>query len=178
MNSAYLSLGTNIGDRDQHLQDAIHLLQQNDAIRVTDLSSLYETEPVGYTDQAAFLNMALKIETSLSPDSLLDACMTIEQALGRERVIHWGPRTIDLDILLYNHDNIKTDRLIVPHPRMTERAFVLIPLAEIDGAAEIPGTGTALAQYVQNVHGKEGVKLWKQRTLFAACLKEKGDYAW
>src|SRR5699024_4742896 len=94
-------------------------------------SSIYETPPVGYTNQGHFLNMFIAVKTSLSAIKLLDVCQCIEQQLGRKREIRFGPRTIDLDILIYNEENIKTDRLIVPHPRMHERAFVLIPLVEI-----------------------------------------------
>src|SRR5699024_9592520 len=94
-------------------------------------SSIYETAPVGFIDQADFLNMVIEVETRLSPIELLDVCQEIELRLGRERVIRFGPRTIDLDILLYNQENLETERLSIPHVRMHERAFVLVPLAEI-----------------------------------------------
>ncbi len=131
MNIAYLSIGSNIGDRLHHLTEAVRALRLREGIIVTSVSSIYETAPVGFTDQADFLNMVVCVETGLAAQDLLEVCQKIEHGLGRIRDIRWGPRTVDLDILLYNNDNIETDNLIVPHPRMHERAFVLIPLLEI-----------------------------------------------
>lgn len=163
----YLSLGTNMGDRELFLKKAVKLLNQNEKVYVQAISSIYETEPVGLTDQAPFLNIVLKAETLLSAVEMLGVCMEIENELGRKREIRWGPRTIDLDILLYNHDNIKSENLIIPHPRMKSRAFVLIPLAEIDATIEIPDTGTPLEKYLNYVQGREGVKLWKTADAFS-----------
>ncbi|WP_046173328.1 2-amino-4-hydroxy-6-hydroxymethyldihydropteridine diphosphokinase [Domibacillus indicus] len=165
-NSVYLSLGTNIGDREAQLKEAVRLLSNHQEIGVLAVSSVYETDPVGFTDQPPFFNIVVKAETSLAPHELLSVCMEIEKELGRQRLIRWGPRTIDLDILLYNHDNIKSDSLIIPHPRMGERAFVLIPLAEIDASLELPDTCLPLEHYLQNVQGKEGVRLWKTADAF------------
>ena len=131
MNIAYISLGSNIGNRLQYLQQAVRLLQDEKNVKVRQVSSVYETDPVGYVDQDAFLNIVVELETSLTPHELLKKCNEIEAELGRTREIHWGPRTVDLDILLYNEENMKTENLIIPHPRMTERGFVLIPLVEI-----------------------------------------------
>lgn len=131
MNIAYISIGSNIGDRLNHLTEAVRALHLHEGTTVAAVSSIYETEPVGFTDQADFLNMVVCVETSLEAQGLLGFCQKIEQELGRIRDIRWGPRTVDLDILLYNNDNIETENLIVPHPRMRERAFVLIPLLEI-----------------------------------------------
>lgn len=142
MNQVYIGLGTNIEPRESYLKKAIHQLFQHDAINITKQSSIYETEPVGFTEQSHFLNMVLEINTSLTPLALLDVCQGIESHLGRERVIRFGPRTIDLDILLYNNENMKTERLTIPHPRMHERGFVLIPLAEIAPNAILPPFGT------------------------------------
>ena len=150
MNRAYLSLGSNLGDRLDLLKKAVRMLDEHEAICVEAISSVYETDPVGVTDQPAFLNIVSEITTSLTPEGLLQACRQIEENLDRVRVVRWGPRTMDLDILLYNHDNIETETLTVPHPRMHERAFVLVPLAEI--APDI-ASGT--------VPGTEGVRLWK-----------------
>ncbi|MEM1505870.1 2-amino-4-hydroxy-6-hydroxymethyldihydropteridine diphosphokinase [Domibacillus sp. 8LH] len=166
IHEAYLSLGTNMGNREDQLREAVRQLQEQKSLRLLAVSSIYETDPVGFTDQPSFLNIVVKLKTSMTPDELLAACQEIENKLGRERIVRWGPRTIDLDILLYNHDNIKSDSLIIPHPRMTERAFVLIPLAEIDTAITLPGTSLPLEQYVKNVQGKEGVKLWKTADAF------------
>ncbi|WNS80787.1 2-amino-4-hydroxy-6-hydroxymethyldihydropteridine diphosphokinase [Domibacillus sp. DTU_2020_1001157_1_SI_ALB_TIR_016] len=166
IHEAYLSLGTNMGNREDQLKEAVRQLEEQKSLRLLAVSSIYETDPVGFTDQPSFFNIVVKLKTSMTPDELLAACQEIENKLGRERIVRWGPRTIDLDILLYNHDNIKSDSLIIPHPRMTERAFVLIPLAEIDTAITLPGTSLPLEQYVKNVQGKEGVKLWKTADAF------------
>ena len=131
MVQAYLGLGSNIGDRKQQLLKAIDLIGNIKGIKVTKQSSIYETAPIGYTDQPNFLNLCLEIETELSPQQLLKHCLDIEQQLHRVREIRWGPRTLDIDILLYSDDIIETDNLSVPHPRMQERAFVLIPLNDI-----------------------------------------------
>lgn len=131
MKTAYLALGTNIEPREEHLTSALEMLKEDNRIFIRQHSSIYETAPVGYTDQADFLNMVIEVETSLSSIDLLDFCQNIERQLGRKKVIRFGPRTIDLDILVYNQENRKTDVLTIPHPRMHERAFVLIPLHEI-----------------------------------------------
>lgn len=132
MNESYLSLGSNMGDRLEMLKQAVRSLSEHSSIEVAAISSLYETEPVGFTEQAPFLNMVVHVRTPLSALELLDVCQEIENKLHRERLVRWGPRTIDLDILLYNQDNMETERLIIPHPRMHERAFVLIPLLELN----------------------------------------------
>ncbi len=157
MNIAYISIGSNIGDRLHHLVEAVRALQSHERIEVTKLSSIYETAPVGYTDQADFLNLVVCVATSLDPYELLAACQEIEIGLGRIRDIRWGPRTADLDILLYNNDNIEAEKLIVPHPRMGERAFVLVPLLEIAPALGHPVTGDPFT-----VADDDGVILWKK----------------
>lgn len=131
MNQAYLSLGTNIEPRIDYLDDALKLLEEHEDIMIKAKSSVYETAPVGYTKQNDFLNIVIGIATSLSSIELLKYCQHIEDKLGRERGIRFGPRTIDLDILTYNNENSTVEELIIPHPRMHERAFVLIPLHEI-----------------------------------------------
>lgn len=159
---AFLSLGTNIGDRLDNLKNAIHELSSVSEIRIEKLSSIYETDPVGFVDQDPFLNMAVKVSTSLSAEELLKQCQHIESTLGRVRVIRWGPRIIDLDILLYNKENIEMETLQVPHPRMVERAFVLIPLLEIDRSLTLPNSHAPLAAILDEISDKEGVRLWKQ----------------
>ncbi|MDQ0177880.1 2-amino-4-hydroxy-6-hydroxymethyldihydropteridine diphosphokinase [Bacillus chungangensis] len=161
-NIAYLSIGTNMGDRFAHLQDAIKALRANKSIQILHISSIYETEPVGYVDQAHFLNIAVKLQTTLTPKGLLHTCLNIEQKLGRIRKVRWGPRVIDLDILLYNKDNIQTDELIIPHPRMHERAFVLIPLLEIDEHIQLPSTNTPLLKLLKKIPDRKEVRLWRQ----------------
>ncbi|MED1205986.1 2-amino-4-hydroxy-6-hydroxymethyldihydropteridine diphosphokinase [Heyndrickxia acidicola] len=162
MNKAYLSLGSNIGNRNEFLERAIEELVKIKEIKVTALSSIYETDPVGYTDQAPFLNMAVELETSLTTNDLLDACLKIESESGRKREIKWGPRTLDLDILLYNNENIEADNLIIPHPRMHERAFVLIPLLEINRTLWHPLMDAPLTRVLDEIDDKEGVRLWRQ----------------
>ncbi len=131
MCKAYLSLGSNIGDRQKNLNDAIKILRQRDQINVCAVSSFYETDPWGYEDQEAFLNIVVEVQTTLNPHELLKACQFVESELKRERLIHWGPRTIDVDILTYDDYTSQSAELTVPHPRMTERGFVLVPLAEL-----------------------------------------------
>ena len=131
MSKVYLGLGSNLGDKKRYLYDAIQCLKHNEQITIVQLSSLYETAPWGYTDQDIFMNLVVEVETVLNPIELLDVCQNIENELGRVREIKWGPRVIDVDILLYNDEEIKSDRLTVPHPYMTERDFVMIPLAEM-----------------------------------------------
>jgi len=130
MISAYLSIGSNIGDRIANLQGAIDGLRLY-KIEVVAISSVYETEPVGGVVQDDFLNLAVRIETTLSAYDLLDKIHEIEQKFHRKRLIHWGPRSIDLDILYYANDVFNDERLIVPHPEIKNRQFVLIPLLEI-----------------------------------------------
>lgn len=141
MNSAFISIGSNIGERLLHLKDAVRALHAHNKVSVLFVSSVYETAPVGLTDQADFLNIVIEVRTTLDAHSLLTVCQEIEHELGRVRTVRWGPRIVDLDILLYNKDNIKTEKLIVPHPRMHERAFVLIPLLEIVPEMVHPVTG-------------------------------------
>lgn len=157
MNTVYLALGTNIEPRLTHLQKALHELDNKEHITVKRQSSIYETAPVGYTDQADFLNMVIQIETKYTPIDLLDVCQRIEKGLGRKREIRFGPRTIDLDILMYNHENRKTDRLILPHPRMYERAFVLIPLYELNPHLPIGENGMRVSDYFNDLT-KQDVK--------------------
>ena len=131
MNNVYLSIGTNMGEREHNLKLAVKILQDKINVKVKVVSSIYETAPVGYVDQPSFLNIAVLIETPNSALETLKICQSIENELGRIRDIRWGPRIIDLDILLFNNENIEVENLIVPHPRMFERAFVLVPLVEI-----------------------------------------------
>lgn len=127
----FLALGSNIGDRTEALKTAIELLQKTETISVLECSNVYETKPVGVTDQADFLNLVLKAVTSSPPQELLQVTQSIEKEMGRIKDVRWGPRNIDLDILLYNDENIMMEELSIPHPRMAERAFVLIPLMDV-----------------------------------------------
>ena len=128
---AYIALGSNIGNREENLNNAIEMLRQNEGVEVKQISSYINTAPVGFTEQPDFLNAVVEVKTSLCPHKLLEICSDIEKNLKRERIIHWGPRTIDLDILLYDDLVLNDADLIIPHPRMHERDFVLKPLKEI-----------------------------------------------
>ena len=138
----FVGLGANLGDREATIGRAVELLGRTPGVEVVAVSTLRETEPVDYLDQPRFLNGAVALETSLAPRELLDALLDVERALGRERTgPRFGPRTIDLDLLLYGDERIDEPGLRVPHPRLHERAFALEPLAELDPALEIPGRG-------------------------------------
>lgn len=131
MATVYLSFGSNMGDREQQINDALSWLNTLPETKVTKISSLYETAPVGGVKQDDFLNGIVALDTNLSPLELLDSLQEIELKLNRVRKIHWGPRTIDLDIVLFGDLVVESERLKVPHPLMHERSFVLIPLNEI-----------------------------------------------
>lgn len=137
MSSAYLGIGSNLGAKRHNIDIAIALLDGHSEILVSKVSSYYETEPVDYLNQDWFINCVVEIETALSPYRLLDFCQEIEAKLKRERLVRFGPRTIDIDILLYEGYCSKDEALTIPHPRMTERSFVLIPLYEIAGEIKI-----------------------------------------
>ena len=158
MNVAYIGLGSNLGDRERYLMQALERIEKNPEITITKISSIYETYPVGLTEQPLFLNMVIEIETNFSPFELLNFLQEIESEFGRRREIKWGPRTLDLDILLYNQENMKSERLIIPHPRMQERGFVLIPLHEINPAL----VETMFKDDYEKVKEQQ-VFLWKQK---------------
>src|SRR3989338_7123254 len=131
MVTAYIGIGSNLGDRKRYIDSAIERLKDNEDIRVKKISSIYETEPVSPIPQGEFLNGVLEIETALKPRTLLRTLNGIEEALGRERTIKDGPRTIDLDILYYGEERIDEKGLVIPHPRIDEREFVLKGLREL-----------------------------------------------
>lgn len=163
MNDAYIALGTNIGPRESYINSAIQALAQHVDITIEKKSSIYETVPVGYLDQEDFLNMVIKVGTTLSAEELLFACQKIEQQLGRKRIIRNGPRTIDLDILLFNQIQKHTEHLIIPHPRMHERAFVLVPLNEIAAHTVVPScneTVNGLLEQMPQIE-KDNVLHWQ-----------------
>ena len=128
---AYIGFGSNIGDRLTHIQNAIQNLSKTEGITLRQISSLYKTDPVGYEAQAQFLNGVAAIQTTLSPLPLLHILKDIETAIGRKHRTRWGPREIDLDILIYGDMCLQTEKLVIPHPEMHRRGFVLVPLAEI-----------------------------------------------
>ncbi|RXJ01083.1 2-amino-4-hydroxy-6-hydroxymethyldihydropteridine diphosphokinase [Anaerobacillus alkaliphilus] len=161
LNKVYLSLGSNIGDRYKFLQYGVKSLKDHVNVSIKSCSSIYETSPIGFIDQADFLNMVIEIETSFTPLELLRITQEIQQKAGREFNVRWGPRTLDLDILLYNQENIEMDELNIPHPRMFDRGFVIIPLKEIAPSLYFQSMGKTIEQVYQELLDKEGVRLWK-----------------
>ena len=145
MKTTFLALGSNLGDREAHLREALNRLKP-DEIRVTRRSSLYETAPQELLDQPCFLNAVIEVETSLFPLQLLACLRQIERQMGRRRVTPKGPRNIDIDILFYGRSVIRTAELEVPHPRLAERRFVLEPLAEIAPEFRHPVTGKTASE--------------------------------
>jgi 2-amino-4-hydroxy-6-hydroxymethyldihydropteridine diphosphokinase len=139
---AYVGLGANVGPREVTLLRAVDLLGESDDVDVLAVSQLRETDPVGMVDQPRFLNGAARIDTSLPPRALLELLLRIEQSLGRVRAERWGPRTIDLDLLVYGDLTVDEPGLRVPHPRLHERRFALEPLAELDPELVVPGLGS------------------------------------
>jgi 2-amino-4-hydroxy-6-hydroxymethyldihydropteridine diphosphokinase len=135
--SVYLALGSNLGDRLATLQRAVDLLDARSGIEVLRSSRVYETDPVG-PPQPAYLNAVIEVRTELEPQALLKECLAVENELGRVRAERWGPRTIDVDVLTYDEREVAEPDLVVPHPRMHERAFVLVPLGELDADPQLP----------------------------------------
>lgn len=165
--TAYIGLGSNLGDRAGNLLAGLEYLGR-EGIAIEAVSSIYETEPQGFTDQPRFLNMAAKVRTALTPRELLLLLQRIETQLGRIRELRWGPRTIDLDILLYMEADagegsspvvINEPDLEIPHPRLKERTFVLIPLLEIDEDISLPD-GTLLKDFLPETVGVQEVRLF------------------
>ena len=152
----YLGLGSNIGDRAQHLACACGLLHQHPAITVEAVSSLYETAPVGFTAQDAFLNAVARVHTTLRAESLLAVTQAVESRLGREPSVRWGPRVIDVDILLYDALQVNRPFLDIPHKAMSERLFVLVPLSELEPHLYLP-SGEPIRQTVAALPNQGGV---------------------
>jgi 2-amino-4-hydroxy-6-hydroxymethyldihydropteridine diphosphokinase len=155
---AYLSLGSNVGDRKATLEGALGRLEASRRVRILTRSSIYETEPIGYIDQPWFYNLAVEIETELDPEELLTLTKQTELELNRTREIRWGPRTIDIDIVMYDEIAMSNDRLTLPHPEMTQRRFVLEPLHEIAPGLRLPD-GRRIADFLPSVASQEVRKL-------------------
>lgn len=157
LHSIYLALGSNTGDRLANLRAAINSLSPQ--VMVQAESRIYETEPWGYADQPAFLNMAIRAETDFSPLELLTHLKFLEKSLGRIPSFQNGPRLIDMDILFYDDLTLETPTLVIPHPRLHERAFVLIPLSDIASGLIHPGLGRSVLELVETVD-RRGVRLF------------------
>jgi 2-amino-4-hydroxy-6-hydroxymethyldihydropteridine diphosphokinase len=170
--TAYIGLGSNLGDRLGYLQSAVDRLHETTGIRVTRVSRVYETAPVGVTEQPDFLNLVAELRTTLSAEAILDVLLSVERSLRRVRLVRWGPRTIDLDLLLYGEETINRPSLIVPHPRMTERAFVLVPLGELAGNHRIPGTDATVGEWIARLPAEEGIRLYEGRISLPEVKKE------
>jgi len=156
---AYIGLGSNVGDRIGHLEEAIRRIGNLPDTEVESVSSAYDTAPIGRTDQPRFLNAVVRVRTGLSPRELLGELLRIERELGRERKERWGPRTVDLDLLLYDDRVISEPGLQVPHPRLHERAFVLVPLEELDPRLVHPVLGKTVRELSEEVRGQDVMKV-------------------
>jgi len=163
---AFLGLGSNTGSREEHLAKGIALLAGS--LQVVETSSIYETEPWGFAEQPPFLNMVCRVRTEMPPEELLLLCQGVELQVGRRPTFRYGPRVLDVDILAYGDQVIETPGLVVPHPRLHERAFVLVPLAEIAPEWEHPVLRKRASQLLEEVSGREGVRLWGSPLVAAA----------
>jgi len=160
--TAYLGLGANLVEREVQLARAAHLLAESPLVQISRSSSIYQTAPWGYLEQPDFLNSVLEIETTLQPVPLLELTQSIERLIGRQPGIRFGPRLIDIDILLYGEQSVRLEEpdLQIPHPRMHLRAFVMVPLAELTPALVLPNFSARVEELRDGVDGKEGVILW------------------
>jgi 2-amino-4-hydroxy-6-hydroxymethyldihydropteridine diphosphokinase len=153
MTVAFVGIGSNVGERRSFCRRAVDALAGSEGVEVEAVSSLYETSPVGGPPQRSFVNLVARLHTTLEPQLLLDACRAIERRLGREPSdIRWGPRVVDIDILTYGDEKVVEPGLEIPHPRMTQRRFVLVPLLEIEPQASDPW-GTRFADWLEEAEG-------------------------
>jgi 2-amino-4-hydroxy-6-hydroxymethyldihydropteridine diphosphokinase len=155
LQSVYLSLGSNLGDRESNLKKAVGRLSEHLLHMVA--SSLYETDPVGVTEQPQFLNLVIGGETDLAPRPMLNFVKSIERGIGRRRTFRWGPRIVDIDILILGDDVVNRKDLVIPHPELANRAFVLVPLSEIAPDTQIPGLHSTPARLLENRDAATGV---------------------
>lgn len=158
--NVFLSLGSNVGNREGYLKKAVKEISLLENVDLDKVSDIYETEPWGYSEQQNFLNMAVSIYTKLDAESLLGKLQNIENLLNRKRIVKWGPRTIDIDILLFDLLKLDSEYLKIPHPLMFERAFVLVPLKEIYHENKI--FGIDIDEMINKYREKQGVKHYKK----------------
>jgi 2-amino-4-hydroxy-6-hydroxymethyldihydropteridine diphosphokinase len=163
INTVYLSLGSNVGDREANLFRAVEELARRGA-RIIRRSSFYETEPLEIRDQAWFLNCAVEAETALTPHQLITVLLEIEIEMGRRRSIKYGPRNIDIDILLFGASVVDTPDLVIPHPRMAERRFVLVPMNEIAPDSRHRVLDKTIGELLNATADKSAVRLWRGRS--------------
>lgn len=161
-----IGLGSNVGNRQENIIRAIAELSQHREITIDKVSSLYETKPVGLTDQPDFLNGAISIRTTLEPLRLLEVCLQVECKMGRVRKQRWGPRNIDIDILMYHNQSSCDEVLEIPHPRLQERAFVLIPVKEI-ASDIVVYQGLTAGEVLQTINDSNDVRLYAEMEISA-----------
>lgn len=166
MKIAYISLGSNLGERLENLKHALGMLEREKGITVQAVSAVYETAPVGGPEQGPFLNACAVLATDLSPTLLLLRLLEIENVMGRVRNERWGPRIIDLDLLIFNGVKMNTPLLELPHPRLTERDFVLIPLADIAPDLFIPTKGKTVSEILASRRAASDIQLFQSPSWF------------
>ncbi len=172
MTTACIGFGSNVGDRQMNIVRALALLQADKEISIQEVSGLYETQPVGPVEQNDFLNGVVFIRTEKTPQALLAACLRIEEKLGRQRSVRWGPRSIDLDILLYNDLVLQSSELTIPHKELENRRFVLEPLAEVAAEVVAPNSNKTIRRLLQETQDDSRVRLVKTSKELLSMIKK------